>query len=247
MSKPNRRRGPRNATIAKTFDLSVSHICNRIEFLADPDAFAIPKMTAAETTAAIDHLQGACNDLQRLIARTAEKQGRSVISDKFECRAGPTPKTRTSPSVCPRCEKIADNLFWAIARHHSCGEADRIFSRIMRERHSVLGRAVRLAPLTQQDLIHHDNARLIEDFDAAMKVNSNVAAFVRDRATQNKEIFKAYDAAKKSGLNKSDAVVRCFDKYGRLPPNSRRGAGSTDRGVLRRHLDKLRKERRSRG
>jgi hypothetical protein len=140
--------------------------------------------------------------------------------------------------VCPRCEKIALKLFWEIGDHHGYKEVIRIFSRV----------AVDDPPwgtLTQQDLIHSDNASLLEDFDAAMKVNPNEAAFARDRAAQNKEIFKAYDAAKKSGLSKSDAAVQCFDKHGRLPPNSRRGAGSTNPVVLRRHLDKLRKEGRS--
>jgi hypothetical protein len=143
--------------------------------------------------------------------------------------------------VCPRCEKIALNLFWAIGQHHSNAEAAQIFSRILHD-------DTPFGPLTQQDLIHHDNARLLEDFDAAMKVNPNVAAFVKNRAAQNREIFKIYDAAKKSGSDAiGDAEMLCDDKYGRLPPHSRRGAGSTNTAVLRRHLDKLRKERRSRG
>jgi hypothetical protein len=156
------------------------------------------------------------------------------MSNKFECRAGPTPQTRSSPSVCPHCEKIAARLLQAIAQHHSDEEADRIFSRILDE-------PTPFDPLTQQDLVHRDNARLLEDFDAAMKVNPNKTAFVKSRAAQNKEIFKTYDAARKSGA-KFDALL-CDDKYGRLPPHSRRGAGSTNPSTLLRHLNKLRKER----
>ena len=71
--------------------------------------------------------------------------------------------------MCPRCEKMAHNLFWEIAQHHSNGEAARIFSRIVAD---DVGFGT---PSTRQDLIHHDNARLLTDFDAAYKVNPNVA------------------------------------------------------------------------
>jgi hypothetical protein len=161
------------------------------------------------------------------------------MSNKFECRAGPTLATRAGPSVCPHCEETANNLFQAIAQRHSDKEAARIFSRIIKNDFPFS------APFARRDFIRHDNTRLLEDFDAAMKANQTVAAFVKARATQNSEMFKAYDAAKKSG-KRFDALA-CDDKYGRLPPFSRRGAGSTDPAVLRRHLDKLRRERRSGG
>ena len=80
-----------------------------------------------------------------------------------------------------------------------------------------------------------------------MKASPNMAAFVKGRAAQNKKIFETYAAARKSGLRESDAAMQCYDKYGRLPPHSRCGAGSMNPEVLRRHLDKLRKERRALG
>jgi hypothetical protein len=135
---------------------------------------------------------------------------------------------------------MAYDLFQAIAQHHSDKEAARIFSRIIANDFPFS------APLARRDFIRHDNARLLEDFDAAMKVNRNATAFVKARVAQNKEMFKIYDAAK-TGRDRSHAVMLCDDKFGRLPPHSRRGAGSTDPEVLRRHLDKLRKERRSGG
>src|SRR5262249_28428055 len=164
------------------------------------------------------------------------------MSNKLECRAGPTPATRIGHRECQHCTQIALELFHEVKRRHSDKEAVRIFSKIAAddpELSEIFG------IITQRDLIHANNADLLEDFDAAMKINPNVTAFVKDRAAQNKEIFKTYDAARKSGQDKSVAAMLCFDKHGRHPPRSRRGAGSTNSEVLRRHLDKLRKEQRA--
>jgi hypothetical protein len=50
----------------------LSHLCNTCENYAD--ILDIPQMTAAEEKAAVDRIQGACNDLQRLIARIAKER-----------------------------------------------------------------------------------------------------------------------------------------------------------------------------
>ena len=69
--QPKLKPGPKNSTIAKRFDRSLSLLCNNCEYLAEE--IVIPQMTSEESKGAINRLKDARRALQRLIDRIKEE------------------------------------------------------------------------------------------------------------------------------------------------------------------------------